>query len=85
MLPNALHGPTPFLQRAVDQLVSQFISGELFPPECSVAGGLRRVLRAAVPKAAVHEHREAMLWKHKIGIPEHASVATPASDVVTAE
>jgi hypothetical protein len=36
---------------------------------------------AAMPKAAIHKHREPPSWKNEIRFPEEWITATPACDV----
>ena len=85
MLPHAQHPPTALPERADNESVAGFVPGELRFPERPVAGGMRRVLRAAMPEAAVHEHRKTVLAENKIGIAEQADVTTPAGDTVSAK
>ena len=42
-------------------------------------------LRAAVPKAAIHENRHSLAAEYEIGFAENARVPPPARDLVGAE
>jgi hypothetical protein len=74
VLPYPQHSPAVPIQLARDESVTAPVSGEFSSPECAVARGLRRVRRAAVPKAPVYEHRDTPLCEtfaqdHKIDCP----------------
>jgi len=85
VLPDPENLPTAKSKRTPDKAVALLVSSKLRLPECFIARRLRCMFWAAVPEAAVHKHRQAMLWEQEVGIPKHASVAPPACDAVTAE
>jgi hypothetical protein len=58
VFPNPKHLPPCPAQNPVHPLVADFIPGDFFAPEGSVALGLGAVLRTAMPETTVHEKRE---------------------------
>jgi hypothetical protein len=57
--PRANHDPTIFLKTPIGVDVTLPVRQDLRTPEVSVRLGPRRVLRAAMPEAAVDEDRDA--------------------------
>ena len=68
--PNAHDAPAFLAQGAIDPLVAGLVGGYLFLSEGAVVPWQVGVLRTAMPKAAIHEHRVPELGKDEIGLAE---------------
>ena len=85
VLPDAQHAPAVLAERPCHQPVAGLVPCEFPAPERRVVARLRPMLRAAVPEAAIHEHRQPELGKHEIRFAEHGLMTTPAGDPVLPE
>lgn len=82
VFPNPQHSPARLSQCAIHNSVALLVQRKFAPPECSIVLWLCRVLGAAVPEAAVHEHREPRLLESEIWFAEYRLIAPPARDAV---
>ena len=64
VLPEPQDGPAGLLQISGRLGVSFDVAGDLVSPVLAIGGGLRVVIGAAVPVAAVDEHRDPALAQH---------------------
>lgn len=85
VLPDPENPPAFLAQNPLHLAVLRLVGRELLPPEGRVALGLGGVLRTAVPKAAVHEHRELQFGKGEVRLSEHGLLPPPAGNAVDAE
>lgn len=85
MLPDAEDGPAETAQGAVHLPVAGPVGGVLVAPELRITLGLDEVPRAAVPKAAVHEHRGLQFWKNKVRPARKLGSSSPSRDVIRPE
>jgi hypothetical protein len=67
VLPEAEDRPALPAQRPGDEPIPGLIAGQLFQPKLRVVPRLRRMLRAAVPEAAVNEDGEFQFGEKEIG------------------
>ena len=80
MLPNTQNAPAELPQLARHPPVTHFVGRKLFQPERPVVYGHGRVLRAAMPEAAVHEDDNALLAEGEIRSAKKRRVSAPAGD-----
>jgi hypothetical protein len=84
MLPDAEDFPAALPERAVHQTVTRHVSLKLPLPKRPPGGGLGAVLRAAVPKTAVHKYRQLGFGKDEVRSAEDFP-PPPAGNAVLAE
>jgi hypothetical protein len=72
MLPDAKDGPSGSLQHGIGLPIARAVAVELRAPEIAVERWAGRVHWAAVPEAAVNEHRELQPRKYEVGGPSEA-------------
>ena len=82
--PYADHAPAGFAQRARHLAAALRIARELGLPKGAVVRRFRPMPWAAVPKATVHKHRDALAAKDELGLSENRRIPPPAGDAVLA-
>jgi len=85
VFPNPHDTPAIFTQNAVDPAVPRLVRGELLFPERTIASRGFAVLRASVPKAAVHKHGQSRFAEYKVRFSEYRLMAAPAGDVAASQ
>lgn len=85
MLPHPYHPPTLRLQLPVHPPVPRLVRSQLRRPERNVAFGLRTMLWAAVPEAAIHKHRSLQLRKGEVGPSGDGVLPARAGDAMRTE
>lgn len=85
MLPHPQHAPASRPQGAAHQPVPLHVGSELITPELPMVDRQARVLRAAVPKAPIHEQDDTLFAEDEIGPAENHRMPPPAGDAVSAE
>lgn len=85
MFPDPEDAPSLCAQKSIDHSVASFVRGQLGQPELLVAFGLNPMLRATMPEAAIHEHRELELWEGKVGTACYRIVPAPTCHTIGTE
>lgn len=85
VLPDPYDAPPSSTQCPSNTLVPCLVGRQFLMPERPVVGRLVEVLRAAVPKTTVHEHRNPQSREHKVRSAGDRVVTTPACDSLAAE
>lgn len=85
MFPNPKDAPAGPAQGFTDQPVTGLVMGKFLFPKRPVAGGVRAVLGAGVPKTTVHENGQSDPGENEVRLAEDFLIPTPAGDLVPAE
>ena len=85
MFPQPDDPPACRTKGTFDGGVALSVAAKFGEPICAVAARLATVLRAPMPKAPVHEDRNAFTSKNEIGMPSHRLVPAPAGNSGGAE
>jgi len=85
VFPQAQCAPAALSHFMPDTAVASFVSGKLLQPKGTTGGRERSMLRAAMPKTAIHEDRESVFSETKVGRTGQFLVAPPARNPVCAK
>ena len=82
VLPNANDLPAAFTQSVINAAIPCLVARDLRQPERRPSLGPSRVLRTAMPKTAVHKHRQLQLRKNKVWLARQFGTPPPSRNIV---
>jgi len=85
VLPNPQNTPAGAAQTSRHEQVPLAVAFDFITPITAIPFWLAQVLRAAVPKAAIHKNRKPIIAKHKIRTTQRRQMSSPAFDAMPPE
>ncbi len=82
MFPDAQYAPSFCAKLSIHPAITSHVAVELRFPEVEVAFWAILMLRAAMPEAAVNEHRKLDLREGEVWSPNHGVMSSPANDTM---